>query len=61
MRILELYHEYKPETFVGEPSITIRCKDSELSQIEYDIVCVLYDAMNIHPQFKDVQIKDRRI
>ena len=61
MRILDLYHENRPEHFVGGPSITIRCKDSELSQIEYDIVCVLYDAINMHPNFKDVQLKDRRI
>lgn len=59
-RSIELYREYIPEHYETNTnaSLTIRCKKSESSQIEYDLTCVLYDAAANHPFFKGTKIID---
>ena len=57
-RTLEIYQEIIPENSTGDVSITIKAKKSELHQLPYDIRCVLYDAIDKHPEFRNVQIKD---
>ncbi len=57
-RILEIYQELIPEHYSADVSITIKAKKSELHQLPYDIRCVLHDAIDKHPEFRNVQIKD---
>ena len=57
-RILEIYQEIIPEHYTGDVSITIKAKKSELYELPNDIRCVLYDAIDKHVLFTNVQIKD---
>lgn len=59
-RKINIYREKVPESFTHTFGITIHAKDSERHGIEYDLICVLYDAVANHPQFKNVKIIDRR-
>lgn len=59
-REINIYREKVPESFTHTFGITIHSKNSERYGIEYDLVCVLYDAVANHPQFKDVKIIDIR-
>ena len=59
-RKINIYREKVPERFTHTFGITIYSKNSERHGIEYDLICVLYDAVANHPQFKDVKIIDRR-
>lgn len=58
-RKLQIYLECTPENYDGPVSITIKCKKSEKNGLPYDIRCVLFDAMQRHPQFKDVIIEEK--
>jgi len=60
MRKLEIIRQAIPDHYVHEFSITIHSKKSERNGIEYDLICVLYDAVKNHPHFKDVKIIDYR-
>ena len=60
MKTIKIYRNKIPEHYVHEFSITIHSKNSERHGIEYDLICVLYDAVNSHPQFKNVKIVDMR-
>ena len=53
-RKINIYREKVPESFTHTFGITIHSKNSERHGVEYDLVCVLYDAVANHPQFKDV-------
>jgi hypothetical protein len=60
MKEIDVYIEEVPEYYIGNPSITIQCKKSEVDQIGYDIRCVLIDSVNKHKQFNDVKIIDHK-
>ncbi len=61
LREIEIYRQYIQEYFCHTFSITIHSKNSEINGIEYDLMCVLYDAIHKHPNFKNVKINDYRI
>jgi hypothetical protein len=57
-RKINIYTEIIPDHYEGNTSVTIKCKKSEVPQIAYDIKSVLYDAVDVHPQFQDVLIEE---
>jgi len=57
-RIVDIYVETVPENYTHTPSIIIKCKPSEVNQVAYDIRCVLIDAIDQHPQFQNVLLKE---
>lgn len=59
-RDLEVYRKTIPESYIHNFSITISSKESEIEGIEYDLMCVLYDALHNHTNFKNVKIHDFR-
>jgi hypothetical protein len=60
MRTIEIYRQLVPEHYVHNFGITIHSKKSEISGIEYDLLCILYDCIKNHPQFGNVNIVDLR-
>lgn len=57
---IEIYRHRVPNHYTHTFGITIHSKDSEVNHLEYDLMCVLYDAIQNHAQFKDVVILDKR-
>ena len=58
-RLVKIIHEFVSENYKTEGlSIIIHCKKSEMSGLAYDLRCILYDAVDVHDQFMDVEIME---
>ena len=51
-----MFVERKPEHYVGDPAVIIRCRPSEVHQVAYDIRCALIDGQ--HPQLEKWRFVD---
>jgi len=59
-RKIRIYRKRIPDHYTHAFGITISSKDDERNGLEYDLMCVLIDAIDNHPQFKNVKIIDER-
>jgi len=59
-RILRLSVELEPEHYdTGcDCTIILKYKKSEYAKLAYDVKCILYDAINQHPQFNNIDVEE---